>query len=378
MGRLWRWFRSRSTRVQAGSWIALALVVVLAAGFGGAATDPVTDTTTITDTVPAPATATGTTPTVTTETTAAAPAAPTATEAPPATPAPTAPAPPAPAPTATTPTPTALATGTARAALARLAVKGRAPKTGYSRDRFGGGWATQAGCVTRDRILRRDLTRKTFVSRSSCRIATGMLHDPYTGKTLRFVRGRSGNIDIDHVVSLGDAWQKGAQQWTPAKRKRFANDPLDLLAVGASVNRAKGDADAATWLPPRKAFRCQFIARQVAVKRTYGLWVTRAERDAMARVLATCPNQRLPAGTPAAPITTPPATPAPPRPAPAPTTPSPRPTTPAPTGTGPSGLPIVHPGAFCSARGARGKTSSGTAMVCRTTPDDSRLRWRRP
>ena len=74
----------------------------------------------------------------------------------------------------------------------------------------------------------------------------------------------------------------------------FTNDPFDLLAVGAAVNRAKGDGDAATWLPPNKSFRCEFVARQVAVKHKYGLWVTGSERDAIARVLAACPNQPLP------------------------------------------------------------------------------------
>lgn len=151
-----------------------------------------------------------------------------------------------------------------------------------------------AGCATRDRILRRDLSDKIYVTGGTCRVQSGTLHDPYTGETIKYVRGTRSAIDIDHVVALMDAWQKGAQQWSATKRKTFANDPLDLLAVSASANRAKSDADAATWLPPNKGFRCQFVARQIAVKHKYGLWVTRAERDAMARVLTTCPNQRLP------------------------------------------------------------------------------------
>jgi len=151
-----------------------------------------------------------------------------------------------------------------------------------------------AGCITRERILARDLTEKTYVAGSMCRVQSGTLHDPYTGDTIKYVRSGGASIDIDHVVALADAWQKGAQQWSAAKRKMFANDPLDLLAVGAAVNRAKADADAATWLPPNKSFRCDFVARQIAVKHKYGIWVTAAERDAMARVLAKCPNQRLP------------------------------------------------------------------------------------
>jgi hypothetical protein len=101
-------------------------------------------------------------------------------------------------------------------------------------------------------------------------------------------------VQIDHVVALSDAWQKGAQQWSRSKRTAFANDPLNLLAVDGPTNQRKGDGDAATWLPPRKAGRCAYVARQVAVKQRYGLWVTAAERDAIVRVLTACPGQPLP------------------------------------------------------------------------------------
>jgi hypothetical protein len=101
-------------------------------------------------------------------------------------------------------------------------------------------------------------------------------------------------VQIDHVVALSDAWQKGAQKLSPQKRTAFANDPLNLLAVDGPTNLRKGDGDAATWLPPNKAYRCQYAARQVAVKKRYGLWVTAAERDAIARVLRACPAQALP------------------------------------------------------------------------------------
>jgi uncharacterized protein DUF1524/excalibur calcium-binding domain-containing protein len=184
--------------------------------------------------------------------------------------------------------------GTALAALAALPVKGRAPMTGYSRDRFGDGWLTLNGCDTRDRILRRDLSHKDLAG--TCDVRSGHLDDPYTARPITFVRGGASEVDIDHVVALGDAWQKGAQQWSPAKRIALANDPLNLLSVVAGANRQKGDGDAATWLPPNKAFRCQYVARQIAVKRRYGAWVTRAERDAMRRVLSKCPATALPAG----------------------------------------------------------------------------------
>ncbi|MGN6300202.1 MAG: GmrSD restriction endonuclease domain-containing protein [Angustibacter sp.] len=200
--------------------------------------------------------------------------------------------------TTTTPTP-----GTALAALASLRVAGRAPQTGYDRARFGQAWADvdRNGCDTRNDVLRRDLTRYTLKAGThGCLVLKGTLHDPYTARTIAFVRGQTTSIDvqIDHVVALSDAWQKGAQGWSAAKRTAFANDSLNLLAVDGPTNASKGDGDAATWLPPSKSYRCAYVARQVAVKRSYGLWVTRAEKDAIARVLARCPDQRLPAATP--------------------------------------------------------------------------------
>lgn len=98
------------------------------------------------------------------------------------------------------------------------------------------------------------------------------------------------------MVALADAWQKGAQEWEPVIRRTFANDPLNLLAVDGRANQAKGAGDAATWLPKNKAFRCTYVARQVAVKRKYGLWVTVAERNAIVRILTACPDIQLPRG----------------------------------------------------------------------------------
>ncbi|WP_321575446.1 GmrSD restriction endonuclease domain-containing protein [Oerskovia douganii] len=190
---------------------------------------------------------------------------------------------------------------TALATLATLEVKGRAPKTGYDREQFGPAWADtdRNGCDTRNDLLRRDLTGETFKpGTQDCVVLTGTLADPYTATTIAFQRGSatSSAVQIDHVVALSDAWQKGAQQLDAETRKRFANDPLNLLAVDGPANQAKGAGDAATWLPPNRAYRCEYVARQVAVKAAYGLWVTQAERDAIARVLSDCPGQLLPTG----------------------------------------------------------------------------------
>jgi hypothetical protein len=199
------------------------------------------------------------------------------------------------APVATSTQPRPAAAGTALAAVARLTVKGRAPKTGYTRDQFGQSWfdVDRNGCDTRNDILRRDLISRQM--QNACKVLAGALApDPYTGTSIRFVYGGASEVDIDHLVALSDAWQKGAASWPAGKRLALANDPLNLLAVDASANRSKGDGDTATWLPANKSFRCTYVARQVAVKAKYGVWVTAAERDAMTRVLGACPSMPLP------------------------------------------------------------------------------------
>lgn len=187
----------------------------------------------------------------------------------------------------------------ALAVLETLPIKGRAPKTGYERALFGQAWADvdRNGCDTRNDILDRDLTGKTFKPGTrDCLVLAGTLADPYTGTTISFVRGTatSSAVQIDHVVALSDAWQKGAQQLTLEQRTAFANDPLNLLAVDGPANQQKSDGDAATWLPPNKSYRCDFVARQISVKATYSLWVTRAEHDAMAGVLGGCSDIEVP------------------------------------------------------------------------------------
>ncbi|MDT0200721.1 DUF1524 domain-containing protein [Nocardioides sp. AE5] len=189
------------------------------------------------------------------------------------------------------------------AVLSTLAIKGRSAKTGYSRDQFGPAWldADRNGCDTRNDMLRRDLAQITVKSGTNgCVVLTGVLDDDYTGKRIDHVRGNS-KIDIDHRVALSNAWQTGASQWSLAKRAAFANDPLNLTATDAGANRSKGDGDAATWLPPNKAYRCDYVATQVAVKAKYGLWVTQPEYDAIVRVLTACPGHQLPADATRAP-----------------------------------------------------------------------------
>lgn len=176
--------------------------------------------------------------------------------------------------------------------LEELEVKGRAPKTGYKREQFYDGWPLVDGCSLRQRIIRRELGESAVIL-DGCNVVAGEYDEPYTGEHLVFSERAeiSDRIQIDHVVALSDAWQKGAQGLTTEERYEFATDALNLLAVDGEANKKKSDGDAATWLPSNKKFRCQYVARQVSVKYKYSLWVTAAEKEAIARVLANCPNE---------------------------------------------------------------------------------------
>ena len=194
------------------------------------------------------------------------------------------------------PTNTQAAPIDALAALNNLEVKGRAPKTGYARSQFPH-WSDpdRNGCDARNDTLKRDLTNITYKAGTrDCKVIAGQLLDPFSGKVITFSATKVV-IDIDHVVALSNAWQTGAAYFDKNKRSQIANDPLNLLAVDAKLNRKKGDGDAATWLPPNKTFRCEYVARQVAVKAKYGLWVTQPEKVAIDKILSTCVGQKLPA-----------------------------------------------------------------------------------
>ncbi len=182
----------------------------------------------------------------------------------------------------------------AAVAIEKLPVKGKAPKTGYERSLFSDGWGQINGCTVRNFILIRDLKSVTY--RSNCVVNTGVLNDPYTKKRINFRYGvkTSSAVQIDHVVALSDAWQKGAQSLNANQRYGLYNDPLNLLAVDGPTNASKGDKDAASWLPPNKSYRCAFVARQIAVKLKYKLWLASAEKTTMNQVLSTCPKQKLP------------------------------------------------------------------------------------
>jgi len=180
-------------------------------------------------------------------------------------------------------------------ALAQLPVRQDAGRNGYDRALFGQRWADvdHNGCDTRNDILARDLTQvQRKPGTRGCVVTAGVLADPYTGRTITFSKADAASVQIDHVVSLSNAWRTGAQALSPEARAALANDPLNLLAVDGPTNQDKGDKDAAQWQPPRVVARCALAARQIEVKRRYSLWVDPPERDALERELRRCATSR--------------------------------------------------------------------------------------
>jgi len=170
----------------------------------------------------------------------------------------------------------------------------------YRRAAYGDAWdddndapGGHNGCDTRDDILNRDLVDKTYVITKRCpdAVATGILHDPYTNTTVTFQRGAKvgESVQIDHIVALAYAWDMGAFAWPGPQRLRFANDPANLLAVQGQANQDKGDSPPAYWMPPNRAFACQYAMQFIAVLRGYQLPVEQASADVLRRAAATCP-----------------------------------------------------------------------------------------
>ena len=170
----------------------------------------------------------------------------------------------------------------------------------YRRGAFGDAWDDENtapggynGCDTRDDILERDLDDKTHVATKRCpqAVATGTLRDPYTNATIAFTRGNQigAAVQIDHLVPLAYAWDMGARDWSDALRKRFANDPANLLAVAGQANQDKGDLPPGQWMPPNTAFHCQYAVAFIAVIRGYDLAVEQNSADRLRAAAAGCP-----------------------------------------------------------------------------------------
>ena len=152
-------------------------------------------------------------------------------------------------------------------------------------------------------VLERDMNDVTFNSRGN--VKSGILLEPYTGKTIHFQRGtsnkteggsasnRDGGIQIDHVVAYAEAYRSGLDKLDFQQRDTYYNDPDVLLASQAEANNAKKDGTIAEWEPSNQAFQCDYASLQIGIKAKYGLMVDQKEHDKLAQVLASCPTETI-------------------------------------------------------------------------------------
>jgi Protein of unknown function (DUF1524) len=165
---------------------------------------------------------------------------------------------------------------------------------GYSREEFPHwaadgtrfGWEEPDGsCDVRDDALLRD-GRGVEVD-EDCSFTAGRWLDPYTGSTLT----DSGDVDIDHIVPLANAWRSGANDWDQSRREAYANDPGVLLSVDDAANQTKGDKGPEAWLPPNTDYRCEYARRWIWIKHKWNLTVNAQERTTLQEMLQGCESR---------------------------------------------------------------------------------------
>jgi hypothetical protein len=233
--------------------------------------------------------------------------------------------------------------------------------SGYKRSAFKH-WidVDKNGCNTRAEVLIEEAIVKPKIG-PKCKLTGGKWLSTYDGKTIT----NASQLDVDHLVPLAEAWRSGAWKWTAGQRQAFAND-LDnseaLIAVTLSTNRSKGDKDPSLWMPAKD--QCVYVQNWISIKVKYSLAVDVKESEKLNSFISTCAITD--SSTPN-PISSPTVT----------VTPAPE-VTPTPTQSSEPSVSVktVTPGAFCSPVGSIGKSSSGVTYTCKTSPTDSRNRWR--
>ncbi|NLU69293.1 HNH endonuclease family protein [Streptomyces sp. HNM0574] len=165
-----------------------------------------------------------------------------------------------------------------------LTEKEEGSSDGYDRDKFPH-WIDQGdGCNTREAVLKRD--GEGVETGSDCYPTSGTWTSPYDGGKWT----EPGDVDIDHVVPLAEAWRSGASEWTQDKRQALANDleTSQLLAVTDNVNQEKGDKDPASWMPSKTDYHCEYARIWIWAKDAHGLTVDADEKAALTKALGTC------------------------------------------------------------------------------------------
>jgi Excalibur calcium-binding domain len=148
---------------------------------------------------------------------------------------------------------------------------------GYVRDVFGyPADLDRDGCDTRSEVLQSESISPAQVDPYGCTVVAGDWSSVYDGLTAT----SPGELEIDHVVSLKEAWDSGAWAWNGSTLVAYGNDltdPRALRAVTTATNRDKSDKDPSNWLPPYEADVCPFIGDWVAIKARWGMSMDQSE-----------------------------------------------------------------------------------------------------
>lgn len=96
-----------------------------------------------------------------------------------------------------------------------------------------------------------------------------------------------GEVDVDHIVPLREAWQSGITS-TDSYLEPFGGDPANLWLMTDNLNQSKSDQDIAEWVPPSPAALCVYVDRWVTVKSAYQLTADPAEQAVLERLVADC------------------------------------------------------------------------------------------
>lgn len=173
---------------------------------------------------------------------------------------------------------------TARRHLAKLVVADPVPTPPELRSYFPHWIRIEGACDTREVVLRDQ--GDTVRVGPDCAPTEGYWVSPYDGVTWT----DPSDLDVDHLVSLAEAWRSGAHGWTTQQRRDFANDLTNpqLHAVTDNVNQAKGDRPPQHWKPPLRTYWCTYAGNWITIKHTWTLTVTPPEMDALHDMLNTC------------------------------------------------------------------------------------------
>ncbi|HVQ90322.1 MAG TPA: DUF1524 domain-containing protein [Mycobacteriales bacterium] len=156
----------------------------------------------------------------------------------------------------------------------------RGSSSGYQRTLFQHWVNSVPGCTTREAVLRRDNT----TIGGNCASTVGTWFSPYDNTN----HTSPTTLQIDHVVSLKEAWVSGADQWTAELRRTFANDldTTQLISVSVSSNTSKGERPPDVWLPAT-TYLCLYARSWIETKAMYRLAVTDSEYDTLNEILNT-------------------------------------------------------------------------------------------